>query len=154
MGAARGKALQTDTNRTEKFQTSGAGGDGRGEWAMMEQTQISRASEEVRRGMEREDWDKTGEGSREGQSGEKWRELISIDHHRQLHYQHLLDTRWIHNHFLLRMGGCVYVYLSVCVYAVLSAIISKCSLEEILKLTVSVQLFGVCFPPKSSKSIR
>lgn len=66
-------------------------------------------------GMEREDWDKTGEGSREGQSGEKWRELISIDHHRQLHYQHLLDTQWIHNHFLLCVGSYAYVYLRVCV---------------------------------------
>lgn len=38
---------------------------------MMEQTQISGGSEEVQRGMEREDSDKTGEGSGEGQSGEK-----------------------------------------------------------------------------------
>lgn len=53
-----------------------------------------------------------------GQSGEKWRELISIDHHRQLHYQHLLDTQWIHNHFLLCVGGCVCVDPSVCLCGV------------------------------------
>lgn len=34
--------------------------------------------------------------ARGGGVGEEWRELISIDHRRQLHYQHLLDTRWIH----------------------------------------------------------
>lgn len=89
--------------------------------------------------MEREDWDKAGEGSREGQSGEKWRELISIDHHRQLHYQHLLDTRWIQNHFLLCVGGCMCVPETMCVCAV-----------ESLKLTVSIRLFWVCLPPKST----
>lgn len=70
-----------------------------------------RRSEEVQRGMKREECDKGAEGSREGRSNENWRELISIDHHRQLHYQHLLDTWWIHNHFLLCVGGCVYVHL-------------------------------------------
>lgn len=50
----------------------------------------------VRREMEREECDKTGKESRRGGGGEEWRELISIDHRRQLHYQHLLDTRWIH----------------------------------------------------------
>lgn len=77
-----------------------------GEWAMEEQLQISGEGRRLRRGMEREDWDKTGGGEGgEGQSGEKWRELISIDHRRQLHYQHLLDTPWIHNRFLPRVGG-------------------------------------------------
>lgn len=92
-----------------------AGGDGGGEGATVERTQIRGGVRRRRGGMEREDWDKAGEGSGEGQSGEKWRELISIDHHRQLHYQHLLDTQWIHNHFLLCVGGCAHVCLRPCV---------------------------------------
>lgn len=44
----------------------GVGGVGRGKWVMTEQTQISTGSEEVQRGMEREDRDKTGAGSGEG----------------------------------------------------------------------------------------
>lgn len=89
----------------QNFQADSVGGVGVGEWAMVEQTQISGR---VRMCVGRKDWDKTGEGSREGHSRENWRELISIDHHRQLHYQHLLDTWWIHNHFLLCVGGSVH----------------------------------------------
>lgn len=71
----------------------------------------------VWRGMEREECDKTAKESRVGGGGEEWRELISIDHRRQLHYQHLLDTRWIHKLLPLACSGlparvcmCVPVY--------------------------------------------
>lgn len=121
-----------------------AGGDGGGEGATVEQTQIRGGVRRRRGGMERKDWDKAGEGSGEGQSGEKWRELISIDHHRQLHYQHLLDTQWIHNHFLLCVGGCAHVCLRPCVYAVSSILLSKQSQVEFPNFsTPSVYLLWV-----------
>lgn len=104
-------------------------------------------SEEGQRGMEREDWDKSGEGSREGQSNENWRGLISIDHHRQLHYQHLLDTWWIHNHFLLCVGGCVYVYLRVYVSIPPKSIIFKPDYcNPIILNFFALTLFILCVP--------
>lgn len=98
------------------FQPSGGGGNGGGEWVMMEEAQISKRSEEVQSGMEREGWDKTGEGRRRGP---EQREVTRADLYWSPQTASLsaLTGHTVNSQPLppVCAGGAAYVHLRACV---------------------------------------
>lgn len=115
------------------FQPSGGGGNGGGEWVMMEEAQISKRSEEVQSGMEREDGDKTGEGRRRGP---EQREVTRADLYWSLQTASLsaLTGHTVNSQPLppVCAGGAVYVHLRAC---------------------VSMQYWAHCFKKKKKSSL-